>query len=729
MRTRSNFRRRRHGAWLTAGARALGWPAVGAVLALAQPALAQETAAPHAGDAAQDTVEVDGLVVTGRAAAASALNALENVPGGVSVVDMETVAKGRVFTNQDLLAFQPGVFAQAAAGADGLKLSIRGSAINRGANFFRTGVLLSFDGLPVNGPGGAPYELFEPLGLTYTEILRGANANRLGATALGGAINYVTRTGRDADRLLIRLEGGSFGYFKQQLASGQAFGPWDYYVSLTNSERDGFQRNSQGRSTGVAANLGYQFSDELETRFFFRYRFTNNHTPGALTQAEVERDPTLANPTNIAQYTYRRQPGSFWIANKTTWRPDEASKLEVGLVFHDYPIDINGGVLRARWLYTDISTVIRYERDHELFGHESNTQIGLLSTTHIRGWQKSLVRIPGGATAGLPIGTQVRKAVYDGSDNVLHIDNDTALTPTLNLNTGLSIINIARSTEVVQPVVNQPYARNDWDYAPRIGLRWQATPDILVFGNISRSVEPQNDWALLTTPPSFTSGPATGLAIRALDLKDQTATSYEIGTRGRARIGDWSLSVYRAEIKNELLSVEVQPATATSAAITAESNASPTVHQGVEASLLTTLWEDGDQRLTLQQAYTFNDFFFKNDPVFRGNQLPGIPRHFYQAALSYEHPSGFYARVSLDHASDYFVDYANTVKVRPYTLVGATVGYDSPQNWRVFLDARNITDEHYVSSVNTFYNDRGTDQRRYIPGDGFSVSGGLSVSF
>lgn len=704
-------------------------------------ARAQETAprpAPLAPSAQDEPVaveaasanEVSAIVVVGARAAEAAESVLAATPGGVSVVDSSLVDKGRVFTGQDLLALQPGVFAQSAGGADGLKISIRGSAINRGANFFRTGVLLLFDDLPVTGPGGAPYELFEPLGLSYTEILRGANANDIGAISLGGAINYVTKTGHDADRFQARIEGGSFGYEKYQLSSGQVLGPWDYFVSLTASGRDGFQRNSEARSAGVSANLGYRFSPDLETRFFVRYRETTNFTPGQLTQAEVERDPTLANPLNIAQHTYRRQPGSTWIASRTTWTPDEDSKLEVGFDWHDYPIDINAGVNRAIWAYTDVSALIRYTRRHTLFGRDSTTRIGLLSTTHLNGSQDTIVRIPSGPTARLPIGTLVRHAVYDGSDNVLHIGNETALTPSLDLSTGLSIINIARSTAVTFPAVNQPYSRNDWDYAPRIGLSWKPTDDIQIFGNISRSVEPQNDWALLTTPPAFTSGPATGLAIRALDLKDQIATSYEIGTRGRARIGEWTFSLYRAEVRNELLSVEVQPATATTAAITAESNASPTIHQGVEASLVSRLWEsDSGQSLTLRQAYTFNDFFFKGDAVFGSNELPGIPRHFYQAALLYEHPNGFYASLSLDHASRYFADYANSVSVKPYTILGATVGYDSDKGWRVFADVRDITDEHYTSSVNTFYDDKGTDQRRYNPGDGLSISGGVSVSF
>ena len=91
----------------------------------------------------------------------------------------------------------------------------------------------------VKRPGGTPYELFEPLGLEYTEVLRGANAFDAGAVDLGGAIDYVSKTGHDALPADIRVEAGSFGYTKEQLSSGKVIGPLDYYISLTNSYRSG----------------------------------------------------------------------------------------------------------------------------------------------------------------------------------------------------------------------------------------------------------------------------------------------------------------------------------------------------------------------------------------------------------------------------------------------------------------------------------------------------------
>lgn len=55
---------------------------------------------------------------------------LREIPGASNLVDMQRVGQGRVASNQDVLAYQPGVFAQS-AGNDGIKLSIRGSGLNR----------------------------------------------------------------------------------------------------------------------------------------------------------------------------------------------------------------------------------------------------------------------------------------------------------------------------------------------------------------------------------------------------------------------------------------------------------------------------------------------------------------------------------------------------------------------------------------------------------------------
>lgn len=677
------------------------------------------------------------VVVTGRrnGRLEEARKALDSVAGGTALIDNSAAEDRGLITNADLLKFQPGIFAQAGGGSDGIKISIRGSAINRGSGFFRSGALFEFDGLPVSGPGGTPYELFEPLGNSRTEVLRGANGFDRGSVTLGGVINYVSLTGKDfSSPLGIRLEGGSYGYRKYQVSSGGDYGPLDYYVSVTGAHRDGYQQQTRGRSFGVQANLGYEIAPTVRTRFFFRYRRTANQSPGLITVAQVEADPRVANPQQVALDADRIQPGSFWIANKTEFDLSNRSALELGVVYHDYPIDQQLGVNRGRWGYTDLTGSLRYTRTDTLFGRDSSTVLGLLYTTHPdKAFLRNYVRVPSGATARLPVGTLVRDAYYKGTDGNLFLTNESEPIERLHLLFGGSLIRVKRGTGVTYPVIpdlTTPYRRESWDYGYRAGFRYELTPEVQLFGNVSRSVEPPNDWAFLTTPPAIPAGyPAQGLSAHGLNLKDQTATTYELGTRGTLPLlGGWNLSVYRADIRNELLSVVVD----TVLNVTAESNASPTRHQGVEVALDTPLWRDGaGSSVSLRQSYTYNDFTFRRDPTFGRNELPGIPKHIYQAELAVDHASGFYGNVNTSVAAKNWLDYANSVSTRGYQLFGGTVGLKIPEtSYRIFADFQNITNKHYGAVVSPAFNLNGSDRTnpRLTPGDGFTVIGGVSVA-
>lgn len=713
---------------------------IAVAFSLAMPAQAwaagNDVSAGYSGDGAEAgaAAEGDGIVVNGaRTAKESAQERLGEVPGGASFIDQSDVLKGRVITNQDVLAFQPGVYAQAANGGDGLKISVRGSAINRGVNFFRTGILFDFDGLPVTGPGGTPYELFEPLGLQYTEVLRGANGFDLGSSYLGGAINYVSRTGRDANLFEARLEGGSFGYQKGNVSSGGQFGNVDYFISGTYGKRDGYQAQSTSKSWGLQANIGIEITPDIETRFYGRYRKTWNDTPGSITQAELETNPRAADPLNIVRDASRIQPGSTWLANKTTFDFDKGSQLSVGFVYHDYPIETrtqNYGI----WDYTDLSVVVNYVRTDQLFGRDSVTTFGLLSTDHINGKHDIVNRFtidPGTgrpSVSGTQAGTLLRSARYDGADRNFHISNTSEPVGGLKVTVGAALLNILRQIEVTYPVTNEDYKQENWDYTARFGLSYEVIPDVQLYGNVSRSVEPANDWSYLSTPPAFTSGPAITLARRAVDLKYQTAWTAELGARGQSPIlGHWEISAYRAWVRNELLSVIVDEVNR----ISAESNASPTLHQGIEVGLNTVLWrsnDDADHNITTRQSYTYSDFRFRNDGAWGQNQLPSLPEHFYQGELTYNHPSGFYLTGDVQAASGYPVDYANSFSTRSYVIFGAGAGY-SPTggDWSAFVDFRNIGDKGYAAAVSPVYDAKGLDSRRISPGDGFSVVAGITV--
>lgn len=663
--------------------------------------------------AAASSVELGQVLITDEEQndLGAARERLREVPGATNLVDMQRAGQGRVASNQDVLAYQPGVFAQS-AGNDGIKLSIRGSGINRAPGAHGSGVYTMFDGLPLTGPGGTPYELFEPLWLSRAEVLRGANGFDQGALALGGALNYITHTGYDAAPLQVRYEVGSRGYQHRQVSSGQVLGNFDYYLALTDSEYDGYQAHSSGSAKGVAANFGYRFNPDLETRFYLRYRETENELAGRLSKEQIKHHPRAANPNYLARDDSRPQPGSTWLGNKTTFYLDDDARLEAGLVYHDYPMDLREGPMRLKVAYTDVSGTLNYFRRDTLMGHDSKTTVGWRTTKHLPNSGASQFERTGDV-----FGKRTRDFTYQGSDTVLHAGNDLELVPDLWLTTGLALIYTRRESAVTYPAEGGKVSLHDWDYAPRLGLRYDLHPDLQVYGNLSRSVEPPHPWALIWSAPT---------AYQPIEMQNQTATTLELGARGASAIGQWDLAWYYAQVRHELLAVEILQG-----APAKEFNASATVHQGVEAGLDSTLWERaGAGRLSLRQAYTFSDFHYRDDDQFGDNRLPGIPMHYYQAELRHDWPSGFYAGINTQMASKVQVDYANSYHADAYALLGARLGWNSPkQDWQTWLDLRNLTNKRYAATVTPGYNDAGKDVARSTPGEGFAVYAGVSYSF
>ncbi|MGE1084513.1 TonB-dependent receptor family protein [Pseudomonas shirazensis] len=661
---------------------------------------------------ADGRIELDPLLIADQPQTEldAAAERLRETPGASNLIDMQRVGQGRVASNQDVLAYQPGVFAQS-AGNDGIKLSIRGSGINRAPGAHGSGVYTMFDGLPLTGPGGTPYELFEPLWLSRAEVLRGANGFDRGALALGGAVNYVTHTGYDADRLQLRYEIGSRGYARRHISSGQVLGNLDYYVALTDAEYDGYQRHSSGSAKGFATNVGYRFNPNLETRFYLRYRETENELPGRLTQAQIKHDPRAANPAYLARDDSRPQPGSTWVANKTTFFLDDDSRLEAGLVYHDFPMDLREGPMRLKVAYSDVSGTLNYTRRDTVWGRESKTTIGWRTTKHLPNSGASQF-----ARNGDIIGPRSRDFSYQGSDTVLHMGNDLELIPDLWLTTGLAMIYTRRESDVSYPASGGKVSQHDWDYAPRIGLRYDWQPNLQLYGNLSRSVEPPHPWSLIWS---------STVATQPIKMQNQTATTLELGARGDSAVGRWDLAWYYAQVRHELLAVELVQGLPAK-----EFNASATVHEGVEASLDSTLWEQsGSGKLSLRQAYTFSDFHYRDDQRFGDNRLPGLPVHYYQAELRYDWPSGVHVGVNTQVASKVQVDYANSNHADAYAQFGARLGWDSPQqDWQTWLDLRNLTNKRYSASVTPGYDDQGSDQPRATPGEGFGVYAGVSYS-
>ncbi len=181
--------------------------------------------------------------------AQQALREIQRTPGGCCAGDGRCLANCTVSsTVKDMLDYVPGVFAQPKWGDD-TRLSIRGSSLSR--NFHLRGVQLYMDGIPINTADGyGDFQEIDPTAYQYVEVFKGGNALRFGANSLGGAINFVTATGRDPCRrtasALILAHSASAGCKPAQAVQN---GPWDGFITASTQAADGYRDHSYGEAT------------------------------------------------------------------------------------------------------------------------------------------------------------------------------------------------------------------------------------------------------------------------------------------------------------------------------------------------------------------------------------------------------------------------------------------------------------------------------------------------
>jgi len=623
---------------------------------------------------------------------------IDKTAGAVDIVPAEEVRDGRANAVKDILDYVPGVFAQSKYGQEDSRLSIRGSGLSRNAHL--RGTRLLRDGVPVTDADGAGDTMeIDPLAIDYTEIYKGANALQYGASLLGGAVNFVSPTGRSQPGFLLRQEFGSFGSMRSQFGAGGASGNYDYYITPTYSIADGFRDHTDQYYRRLNGNIGLRFGDGAETRFFLSAADIDQKIPASLTKAQALANPKQTTAASFQGNT-KRNIDSARGANKTTFLTD-SGEVTVGAfvarkdLFHplfggfNRVIDndeINGGGF-ARW--TD---------EQQIAGHRNETTLGV-NYFGGRMEAKQFNNVGGSRGALLSDSDQISRTLELYGENAFYVLPDVALIAGLQ-----GTFAHREYRDEFRGDGDQSFKR-DYDSAnPKIGARWDVTPQNQVFTNLSWSNE----------PPPFSELGTTGVQN---NLKAQESKTLELGTRGRSGDLAWDAAVYHAWLDNELQYQTVNN-------VTNVFNADKTIHRGLELggewTALRSSFSGGD-KTALRAAYTFSDFRFDNDRVYRNNDIPGAPRHYLRAELRYSHASGWYAGPNVEWVPQgYYVDNTNSLKTDPYALLGAKTGYDFGNGMKVFLDGRNLLDKTYISNTSVAASAT-AGSALFNPGDGRAV--------
>lgn len=737
----------------------------GVVLVAGLAALYGTTALSQSAQPGSENVIQLGAIFVGSDTVADELrDRLTTTAGAADVVGREDIEEIPNPAVADALATVPGVIVQELFGSnDQPRIQIRGSGTQQ--NPTERGVLILKNGMPVNRADGSYIVGFaSPGNAEAIEVWRGAAANRLGASVLGGAVNFISPTAQTDPTTRLRFNAGSFGQIGASGQTSVASENVGVLFQFELNDKDGFRDiNNQSQRNSVEVNATIEHSDTAATQLFMSYTDLEFGVPGPVTANSLETNPeavhsgptmvrpgVLVNPgPNVPRDMPRRKADQLLAGVRTTFDIED-SRFDFGLSASDtddsfrFPISASERVTDG-W---DANISARYA-----YRPDSANGLPLIEATLNHSYGKSdrsYYHNVGGAR-----GPQFGENDLSASTSSVFVGANLLLAHNLVLSPSVSYTRATRTNEDVwapatRPTVGYnpgkpdmrlpdgqvPTRSNSYDqtysgWSPRLAIAWTPKPEQTVWAALSRSFEPPtHDDLLATRGGTPLSGPGRPMpprpssnapAFSTADLEAQEADTLEIGWRGRLQ-NDWAWDVtaYHSRVRNEILSLRDATASPRGSV-----NADRTVHNGIEAGLSGYIAAQVSARF----SWTFQDFRFDDDPVRGDNRLAGAPRHVLNASIAWEATD----KLTLFGSTKWVpektaVDNMNTLFADPYFVADLRAEYMLHESASLQAGITNLFDEKYASSTVIVDASR-PDQAVFIPGEGRAFYIGAAFQF
>lgn len=711
-------------------------------------------------------ISLTPIVVQGQTAADIDLaqERLAATPGGTALIRADETPTQANVRLSDTLRRAPGVVIQDFFGGfDQPRLQIRGSGLQQ--NPVERGVLFLQDGLPLNRADGSYIVGFaNPGQAEFVEINRGYATNRLGATVLGGSVNFVSPTGSSAPGVAADITGGSFGHVEGSAQAAFAMERLDGLIGVEAARRDGFRDINDSRRVVANTNVGVELTDDISARVFAGVSDIEFDISGPLPRALLESrpesvftgptvipgmPPTVVNPgPNVVRDQPNREATQIRLGTRVTGEFG-AHIVDASVGYSDtddtftFPIpgsirETDGGdtTLVGRYAYRpDPDAALPLFEATALYAFGSADRTYSLNIAGTRGavfgendLSAQTLSLHAGANIPLGAGFSLSPGLSYAHARRENVDEFGAATrPTAAFSPMRSS---QRLPDGAVPATDTSYDRTFDGISPSLALSWRPNDDHLLFAAVSRSFEPPTHDDLLATingtPNSSPGRPNPGNpalpaeAFATPDLEAQTATTFEIGWRGAVDRFDVDAVLYYSLVEDELLNLRDESGVSLGAV-----NADKTRHLGLELGATAAII-DG---LVGRVAYTFQDFRFRDDPVRGNNRLAGAPRHVINADLDWTVVEGLSVGGSVYwRPGETPVDNFNTVYNDPFATLDLRGRYELTPWASAFAEVRNVTDATYAGATLVVDTAR-PDQAAFLPGDGRAFYAGVQVRF
>ncbi len=581
----------------------------------------------------------------------------------------------------------------------------------------------------------ARFDLTDPHAYGAVDIVRGPSSARYGNYALGGAVNFRTRRGRDLEGLEAGTDVGGEGYANVYATLGHAGAAYDYslFASLAGADgatgHTGYQTGTinaygtyaLGARDRIAAKLIYNEGEfRLSTRLSYNQYLANPYQRGCEHAASAAPGcgtiAVLANGVNGARIAQTAAEGDLARNDRrtivggryehdfgpsTTWRTQ--ATFDSRVVNQPTSATPFKGTLDSYNLTTDVT--------------DRGTLLGLPATGFVQLFYNyldnqsfSFNKTPAGRNG---FGALVSTTFGDVRNMGARAREELQLTPALQLIAGVgaerSIIHVRQTTYSYPLNANPtltviPALRRFWNVAPEASLVWQAAEPLRLHARIGTGYGiPQAGQLFVTPAGTF----GNNVALRA-----QRNTGADLGaevTLGTFHAESTGYYVwFQGELVTQSAGIGLQAYTA---------NAPRSVHRGVEVGV--------DWRplagIKLQASYSYNDHYYTDFQERltsgavsallnrNGNAIPGVIPTFANARVGYDQPHGGLAGlggfVEVTYRDRYSIDNGNRLALPAYTLVNVNLHYDPPRSddwWSrlsLFASVQNLFDRTYAGSA------------------------------
>ena len=602
------------------------------------------------------------------------------------------------------------------------RISIRGFGAR--SAFGVRGIRILRDGIPLTLPDGqTPVDYLDLESVGRVEVMRGS-ASSLYGNAGGGVVDLRTS---DPPRVpvsgAVRFWNGGFDSRKIVAKIGGAGPGLGYQGNFARTESDGYRNYSRQLMTNGFARLSLDATGGSYALQWLGMDTPLAENPGALTRAQFEVDPRLADPLAVrkrarkavtqsqAGLTARRAgargeiEAAAYAATRSLDNPLTFAIVDVGRV-------TSGGSLRATVPFSLLGA------DHRLtVGGELQLQNDLRRNfTNCNDVPR--LTVPTAACPNLlaergtltldqreivsSLGSYLRDELQLGERYIL---TASARADAVRFRVKDRLINATNPDDSGRRVLDA--------VSPMVGILARISTSHSAYANVSSAFETPTATELGNQP--------SGAAGINRDLKPQRSTTYEVGIKGLGASGfQYNASLFATSVHDELIPFDIP----SGGGRRYFRNAGRTSRRGAELGLGAAV-----RALDLGAAYSYANYRFTNFTVngvdFSGNRIPGIPRQTLQATATLR-GSLVTLVTEANFADRMAVNDANSASSPGYALLNARIvasGTLGRSGAELTLGAQNLFNTRYVSSVSV----NAAAGKFYEPGSQRSVYIGVTL--